>query len=78
MNKNDRIHTAFVTERGIYCYEVMSFELKNIGVNYQRLINKMFSKLIGKTMEAYIDDMVIKSNKAQDHIRNANEVLQIF
>ena len=38
----------------------------------------MFSRLIGKTVEAYIDDMVIKSKKAQDHIENANEVFKIF
>ena len=61
MNKEDRIHTAFVTERGIYCYKVMPFGLKNAGATYQRLINKMFLRMMGETVEAYIDDMVIKS-----------------
>ncbi|KAI5317940.1 hypothetical protein L3X38_037647 [Prunus dulcis] len=51
--------TAFVTERGLYCYTVMPFGLKNVGSTYQRLVNKMFKSQIGKTMEVYIDDMVV-------------------
>ena len=61
MTKNDRIHIAFIIERGIYCFKVMPFGLKIVGPTYQRLINIMFSMLIGKTMEAYKNDMVIKS-----------------
>ena len=74
MNKSDRIHTTFVIERGIYCYKLMLFLLKNTGATYQRLINRMLSKLIGKTVEAYIDDMMIKSKQALDHIKDASEV----
>ena len=77
MNKEDRIHTAFVTERGIYCYKVMPFGLKNDRVTYQRLISKMFLGLMGVTVKAYIDDLVIKS-RTQDHILDANEVFKIF
>ena len=64
MSKKDRLHTTCITERGIYCYKVMSFELKNVGATYQRLISKMFLRLMGVTVEAYIDDMVIKSQEA--------------
>ena len=78
MNREDIIHTAFVTERGIYCYKVMPFGLKNAGATYQRLISKMFLRLMGETVEAYIDDMVIKSRRAQNHIRDANEVFEVF
>lgn len=60
----------FITERGLYCYKVMSFGLKNVGATYQRLINKMFAKLIGRKVEAYIDDMVIKIRKSKDHIED--------
>ena len=49
---------------GIYCYKVMPFGLKNAGATYQRLINKMFLRLMGVTVEAYIDDMVIRSLEA--------------
>ena len=78
MNENDRIHTAFITERGLYCYRVMPFGLKNAGATYQRLINKMFNKHIGKKVEAYIDDMVIKSKKSGDHVSDMEEIFGIF
>jgi len=39
----------------------MSFELKNAGATYQRLVNKIFKPLIGKTMKVYVDDMIVKS-----------------
>lgn len=57
---------------------MMPFGLKNVGATYQRLISKMFLGLIRVTMEAYIEDMVIKSRKAHDHIRDATEVFEIF
>ncbi|CAL2264371.1 unnamed protein product [Prunus armeniaca] len=56
----DQEKMAFITERGLYCYTMMSFGLKNAGLTYQRLVNKMFKSHIGKTMEVYIDDMVVK------------------
>ena len=73
MNESDRIHTAFITERGLYCYKVMHFGLKNARATYQRLINRMFNKLIRVKVEAYIDDMVIKSKKLKNHIDNIKE-----
>ena len=77
-NEKDRIHIAFIAERGLYCYKVMSFGLKNVGATYQRLINRMFSKHIGKKVEAYIDDMVIKSKKSKDHVSDMEENFEIF
>ena len=46
-------NTSFITERGLYCYKVMPFGLKNAGATYQRLVNKMFKEQIGKTIEVY-------------------------
>ena len=46
----------------------MSFGLKNAGVTYQRLVNMMFKEQIGRTMEVYVDDMLVKSKTAVDHI----------
>ena len=46
LNERDRIHTAFITKRGLYCYKVMAFGLNNVGAIYQRLINQMFSEHI--------------------------------
>ncbi|KAL5550933.1 hypothetical protein UlMin_001109 [Ulmus minor] len=60
MHEEDQEHTAFLTNQGLYCYKVMLFGLKNAGATYQRLVNKMFKDQIGKTMEVYVDDMLVK------------------
>ena len=57
----DEEKTAFITSHGLYCYKVMSFGLKNVGATYQRLMTKIFKPLVGRTMEVYIDDIVVKS-----------------
>ena len=46
----------------------MSFGLKNIGATYQRLVNKMFNKQIGRNMEVYVDDMLVKSKEELAHL----------
>ncbi|KAL5564335.1 hypothetical protein UlMin_027499 [Ulmus minor] len=76
MHPDDQEKTAFITERGIFCYKVMPFGLKNAGATYQRLVNKMFADYLGNTMEVYIDDMLVKSLLAEqhlDHLRQAFE-----
>ncbi|GFZ05203.1 hypothetical protein Acr_17g0007750 [Actinidia rufa] len=70
--------TSFITERGLYCYKVMPFGLKNAGATYQRLVNKMFKEQIGKTMEVYIDDMLVKSIRSSDHIAHLEEAFSIL
>ena len=78
MHEEDQEHTAFLTNQGLYCYKVMPFGLKNAGATYQRLVNKMFKDQIGKTMEVYVDDMLVKSLKTEEHIRNLNESFDIL
>ena len=71
IDPNDQEKTSFMTEQGTYCYQVMPFGLKNTGATYQRLVNRMFQKHIGASMEVYIDDMLFKSVKAElyvDHL----------
>ena len=68
MKEEDQEKTAFVTSQGLYCYKVMSFGLKNVGTNYQRLVNQMFTKQIGRNMEVYVDDMLVKSREAKTHL----------
>ena len=71
MDPSDQEKTPFVTRQGTYCYQVMPFGLKNAGATYQRLVNKMFQKQIGASMEVYIDGMLVKSVKAElnvDHL----------
>lgn len=54
-------HTSFIKNIGLYCYKIMPFGLKNVRATYQRLVNMMFVVEIGKNMEVYIDDMLVKS-----------------
>ncbi|KAF8054198.1 hypothetical protein N665_1340s0002 [Sinapis alba] len=73
MHPDDREKTSFITDRGTYCYRVMPFGVKNAGATYQRLVNKMFADKLGVTMEVYIDDMLVKSLVAKDHVRHLSE-----
>ena len=68
MDPNDQEKTSFMIGQGTYCYQVMPFVLKNAGATYQRLVNRMFQKQIGASMEVYIDDMLVKSVKAELHV----------
>ena len=78
MDLGDQEKTSFVTAQGTYCYRVMPFGLKNAGATYQRLVNRMFQKQIGATMEVYIDDMLVKSTKSDLHITHLSEAFQIL
>ncbi|KAM0010574.1 putative nucleotidyltransferase, Ribonuclease H [Helianthus debilis subsp. tardiflorus] len=69
MEPSDQEDTAFMTPTCIYCYTAMAFGLKNAGATYQRLVNMMFKDKLGDTVEVYIDDMVVKSKKAEDHLQ---------
>lgn len=75
MAVEDQEKTTFISPRGTYCYKVMPFGLKNAGATFQRMVTKMFAKQLGNTMEAYIDDMVVKSKHASDHLEHLGEIL---
>lgn len=76
MSLIDEEHMSFITDQGFYCYRVMPFRLKNAETTYQKLVNKMFADLIRKTMEVYVDDMLVKSLEMEDHIQHFDEVSQ--
>ncbi|GJW06739.1 reverse transcriptase domain-containing protein [Tanacetum coccineum] len=69
MTKKDEEKTAFHTEEGVFCYKKMPFGLKNAGATYQRLVDSAFKEQIGVNLEAYVNDMVIKSRTEQDIIK---------
>ncbi|CAL2229547.1 unnamed protein product [Prunus armeniaca] len=78
MHPNDQAHTSFITDHGLYCYKVMPFGLKNVGATYQGLVNSLFVPLIGSTMEVYVDDMLVKSRTADQHISNLSAMFTIL
>ena len=51
----------------------MPFGLKNAGATYQRLMNKMFAPQIGRNVQVYVDDMLVKSQKKEDHLEDLGE-----
>ena len=78
MHPPDAEKTSFITPRGLYCYIVMPFGLKNAGVTYQRLVTKMFRPPLGSTMQVYIDDMLVKSKQRQDHATYLQQVFDLL
>jgi hypothetical protein len=64
MKESDRLATSFITPFGMYCYVTMPFGLRNAGATYQRCMNHVFGEHIGRTVEAYVDDIVVKTRKA--------------
>ena len=73
MDEEDQEKTTFITSQGLYCYKVMAFRLKNVGATYQRLVNKIFNKQIGRNMEVYVDDMLVKSKEELVHLDDLRE-----
>jgi ribonuclease HI len=66
MKESDQLATSFITPFGMYCYVTMSFGLRNAGATYQRCMQHVFRDHIGRTVEAYVDDIVVKTKKADD------------
>ena len=75
MKKEDEEKTSFITHEGLYCYKVMPFGLKNAGATYQRLMNHVLQDHIGKNVEVYVDDIIIKSQKSEQHARDLEQIL---
>ena len=73
MIEEDQEKTAFIISQRLYCYRVMPFGLKNVGETYQRLVNQMFSKQIGRNVEVYVDGMLVKSREEQNHLDDLEE-----
>jgi hypothetical protein len=65
--------TAFITLFGIFCYTKMVFGLKNGGATYQKCIHIMLEPQIGRNIEAYIDNVVVKLKKYEDLLDNLKE-----
>ena len=69
---------TFIIDRGIYCYKVMPFGLKNAGTTFQWMVNKVFKDLIGNTMEVYVDDMLVKSVQRMDHLQHLDKASDLL
>nr|GEZ86529.1 reverse transcriptase domain-containing protein [Tanacetum cinerariifolium] len=72
----DEEKTSFHTGQGVYCYTKMPFGLKNGGATYQRLMDKAFESQMGRNIEVYVDDLVVKSYTEAEMVRDIEETFQ--
>jgi hypothetical protein len=73
IKEEDQEKTAFITLFGAYCYTTMSFGLKNAGATYQRAIQACFKRQLNKNVEAYVDDVVVKTRNSDTLIADLEE-----
>ena len=74
MALDDQEKTSFITPTGNYHYNVMPFGLKNVGSTYQRMMTRIFEPQLGKNIEVYIDDMVVKNKVESEHINSLRNI----
>jgi hypothetical protein len=73
MAKEDEEKTAYITPCGVYCYVCMPFGLKNAGATFQRLMRKALGAQMGRNVEAYVDDIVVKTHESRTFIEDLEE-----
>jgi hypothetical protein len=73
IKEEDQEKTVFITLFGAYCYTTMSFGLKNAGATYQRAIQACFKRQLNKNVEAYVDDVVVKTKNSETLIADLEE-----
>ena len=74
MHPRDESKTTFMTETSSYCYKVMPFGLKNAGATYQRVMDKVLAPILGRNVQAYVDDMVVTSHERGQHAADLEEL----
>ena len=74
----DSANTTFITSTWMYCYNIMPFGLKNAQATYQHMMSHIFEPFLGKTMEAYIDDMLVNSRLWGDHLAHLREAFELM
>ena len=75
LSKQSRHKSAFITHRGLFEFNRVSFGLKNAPTRFQAIINQVLSKHIGKFCYPYLDDVVIYSKSEEDHVKHVESVL---
>jgi hypothetical protein len=78
MKKEDEPKTSFITPNGTYCYLRMPKGLKNAGGSFIRMIAKVLHSQIGRNVLTYVDDIIVKSTKQENHIADLQETFANF
>jgi len=74
MHPRDECKMTFMTKLSCYCYKVMPFGLKNACATYQRLMDKVLTPLLGRNVQAYVDDMVVTSQQREQDVADLKEL----
>jgi hypothetical protein len=72
MKESDQLATSFIMPFKMYCYVTMPLGLRNVGATYQRCMQHVFGDHIGRTVEAYVEDIVMKTSKVDDLVSDLN------
>ena len=75
---DDQEKTAFITPVGNCHYKAMPFDLKNAGSTYQQMMTKIFEPQLGRSIEVYINDMVVKSKVVSEHVGDLANIFEIL
>jgi Reverse transcriptase (RNA-dependent DNA polymerase) len=76
MNPDDEEKTAFLTDQRLFSYKVIPFGLWNAGATYQRMVNIIFENQIGRNVEAYVDDILVKRMIGRKYIEDLDETFE--
>ena len=76
LKEEDQPHTMFITPFGAYCYTTMTFGLKNAGAMYQRATEACLGDKIGYNVEAYVDDVVVKSKDPSTLVTDLEQTIK--
>ena len=68
--------TAFRTPIGNFYYTVMPIGLKNTSITYQRTMTTIFHNMTHCELEDYVDDIVVKSRRREDHVKELRKVFE--
>jgi hypothetical protein len=73
MAKEDEEKTSFITPFGTFCFVRMPEGLKNAGSTFTRMTGTVFKPQIGKNIQAYVDDLIVKSSSRANHVSDLAE-----
>nr|CAE02097.1 OSJNBa0020I02.4 [Oryza sativa Japonica Group] len=76
MAREDEEKTAFITPIGTYCYTTMPFGLKNAGPTFQHTTRISLGSQIGRNVEAYVDDLVVKTRNQEALLSDLAETFE--
>jgi hypothetical protein len=78
MKESDKLATSFIMPFGMYCYVTMPFGLRNAGATYQQCMQHVFGDHIRRTIETYVDDIVVKTRKADELVDDLHIVFDFL